>query len=108
MEDLLHRMGPYDEGGERRRRFSALSTVRISSTPAGAQVSICGLRREGRDFVRTQERRLGGTPAVAGALLPGAYLLTLTTREGQVIHRPILVGHGVSMTANIELPRTGR
>ncbi len=108
MEDLLHRMGPYDDGGERRRRFSALSTVRILSTPAGAPVSICGLRREGHDFVRTQERRLGETPAVAGALLPGAYLLTLTTRDGQVVHRPILVGHGVTMTANIELPRAGR
>ena len=106
MEELLHRMGPYDEGGERRRRFSALSSVRITSTPTNAAVSISGLRQDGRDFVRTKERPLGSTPASAAALLPGAYLFTLQAPDGHVVRRPLLVGHGVTMTVNIELARS--
>ena len=105
MEDLLHRMGPYDDGGERRRKFGALSTVRINSVPAGAHVSITGLRQEGHEFIRSPERRLGDTPTTAGALLPGAYLITLTAFDGQSVRRPIMIGHGVTLTVNVELPR---
>lgn len=105
MEDLLHRMGPYDDGGERRRKFGALSTVRINSVPAGAHASITGLRQEGHEFIRSPERRLGDTPTTAGALLPGAYLITLTAFDGQSVRRPIMIGHGVTLTVNVELPR---
>jgi len=125
-DELLQRLGLYDHGGERRRRWEAPARLVVDSVPPGARVAVfrfvssatsgfhpttSSLSTGGPDLpgqTLLKLRDLGPAPISDLALDPGSYLLTLALPDHSPVRYPILLGRGEDLRLSITLPPLSR
>jgi eukaryotic-like serine/threonine-protein kinase len=125
-DELLQRLGLYDHGGERRRRWDAPAHLAVESVPPGARVAVfrftpsltsgfhgapSGLAPGAPDLpgqTLLKLRDLGPAPIPDLTLEPGSYLLTLALPDHAPVRYPVLLTRGEDLRLNIPLPLLAR
>ena len=101
-DELLSRMGLYDDDGTLRARWSTPARVALDATPA-ATVRLARVVDE--DGVRRarDERDLGTTP-IAVELPPGDYLVLFRAPDRAEVRLPLVVERGERLPVGVALP----
>jgi len=104
LEELLARLGLYDDGS-RKAKWQAPAKLHLESTPSGADVTIQEYRAK---EAGNPELVLWGprvrTPVERLELPPGSYLLTLQAEGATTVRLPLLLGRGESRSFDLKLP----
>jgi serine/threonine protein kinase/formylglycine-generating enzyme required for sulfatase activity len=121
-DELLQRLGLYDHGGERRRRWDAPAHIAVESVPPGARIAVfrftpsptsgfhgapSGLAPGAPDLpgqTLLKLRDLGPAPIPDLTLEPGSYLLTLALPDHAPVRYPILLARGEDLRLTIPVP----
>jgi len=103
LDVLLQRLGLFDEGGTRRRRWSEPARLLLDTEPRGAQVQLQELTVDPPGGLPSP-RLLGSTPLAKVELPPGSYLLTFTAPGRATVRFPLLARRGESLPLTLELP----
>jgi serine/threonine protein kinase/formylglycine-generating enzyme required for sulfatase activity len=105
LEDLLQRLALYDKSGDRRRRWSAPGRLQLTSTPAGAQVSVVRFERDPHGRMLTgPARALGATPIAGIELPPASYLFTFQLPAHAEVRYPLLIARASENSISVPLP----
>jgi serine/threonine protein kinase/formylglycine-generating enzyme required for sulfatase activity len=108
MEEFLRRLELYDEGGERRRAWSAPAKLAIDTTDVRAVVSLDQFRDDGDgNRQRVHLRDLGYTPVAEFELPAGSYLLMMTAPEYETVRYPLVLARNERMHLKVQLLREG-
>jgi serine/threonine protein kinase/formylglycine-generating enzyme required for sulfatase activity len=121
-DELLQRLGLYDHGGARRRRWEAPAHLFVESVPPGARVAVfrfspsalwgsqpalAGFASGSADLpgqTLLKLRDLGPTPIPDVTLDPGSYLITLALPDHAPVRYPILLARGEDLRLSITVP----
>jgi formylglycine-generating enzyme required for sulfatase activity/tRNA A-37 threonylcarbamoyl transferase component Bud32 len=101
----VDRMNEIDLSGALRDRWSQPGGVTISAAPSPVWVRLEQFVEDDVGRRRVVERWSNRLPPVALRVEPGSYLVSVTTKEGDVIRSPFRLERGQTVTHEIELPR---
>lgn len=102
--ELLQRLSLYDEGGERRRRWSASAQLSVRTSAAGAQVVLERyVTDEQQRRVPVKVRDLGATPVASFTVQPGSYRLLITAPGHADTRYPVFLDRGERIDLDIPL-----
>jgi serine/threonine protein kinase/formylglycine-generating enzyme required for sulfatase activity len=102
--ELVQRMVPYDDGGERRKSLDAPAVLALHTVPEGAYVAL--QRYDEMDHRRRlgAPANLGPTPVEDKPLAPGSYVLTFAMAGRAPTVYPILLAPGERIALKIPVP----
>ena len=104
-DELLRRMRHFDDHGQLARRWAAPGHVDVTSTPAGALVTLFRYRRQpDGHLVPVKVRDLGTSPLTGVALAPGSLLLVVKLPGRPPVRDPLLVQRGEHLTVSVPIP----
>ena len=105
LDDLLQRLALYDTSGERRKNWSAPGKLALTSTPAGAQVTLLRYEHDPKGRLLTgAPRQLGPTPLAEQELPVGSYLFSLQLPGHTEVRYPLLVTRNSRYNLEVPLP----
>jgi len=102
-DELVHRLALFDEGGDRRRRWSLPATLAISSKPEAA-VEVQRYVSDARGHRRLEEVRSFSGSAELGDLESGSYLVVFRAKGRAPVNAPVRLGRGERFALDVELP----
>jgi serine/threonine protein kinase/formylglycine-generating enzyme required for sulfatase activity len=108
VDELLERLALYDTENERRHRWEAPARLHLSSSPAGATVTLTRFVEDDRGKLQLAEpRQQGTTPLDIPGIAPGSYLLTLAAAGRATVRYPLTLGRDQRLQLALELPSAG-
>ncbi|MCA9715622.1 MAG: formylglycine-generating enzyme family protein, partial [Myxococcales bacterium] len=106
VEELIERLGVYDDSGERLTRWTAPGVVNVVTTPASANIWIERFEEnEARQLVASPKREVGVSPFQGLELAQGSYRLSFQRDGAYPVVLPIHVERGETLDVAISLPR---
>ena len=107
-DELVARMGLYDDGGTRTRNWHAPAVLFVGTAPPVASIAL--ERFEADPSGRLQPQPVEGDLASGGPgreLAPGSYLLTLRAPARADVRLPVTLSRGEILRLHVELPLAG-
>ncbi|MFL5416080.1 MAG: protein kinase domain-containing protein [Myxococcales bacterium] len=104
-DELVQRLGLFDDSGERRRRWSAPATLAISSKPEAA-VEVHRYLTDSRGRRRLEEVRSFTGSAQLRDLEPGSYLVIFRAKGRAQVTAPVRLVRGERFSLDPGLPET--
>ena len=102
-DELVQRLALFDDGGARRKRWSAPATLTIGSSPP-ATVEVQRYLSDARGRRRLEQvRSLEGRGELSD-LEPGSYLVTFRAKGRAQVNAPVLLARGERHSLEVELP----
>ncbi|QSQ11090.1 nSTAND1 domain-containing NTPase [Myxococcus landrumensis] len=98
---LLARLATYDTSGVRRHQLQSPARVSLTTSPAGARVSLLNTTPEPTE---EKARDLGLTPLSNVELPTGSHLFLLEAPGRVPVRVPVLLGPGEALALNLALP----
>jgi len=108
VDELLERLALYDTQHERRQRWKAPARLSLSSSPAGATVTLTRFVEDDRHKLHLAEPQpQGTTPLDTAGIAPGSYLLTLAAAGRTTVRYPLTLARDQRLRLALALPSAG-
>ena len=102
-DELVQRLALFDDGGARRRRWSAPATLAIGCSPE-ASVEVHRYLSDGRGRLRLEQVRSFSGSAQVQDLEPGSYLVVFRAKGRAQVAAPLRLARGERLALDVQLP----